>query len=352
MNARALQAPEPPVSVIESLTTGFETVTSKLVLILLPLGLDMLLWLGPHLSVRPIVEYFLEKWARLAALEPSLSQSEAFWRTALAPVAQHYNLLSLLSVPVVPKLVGCMPGAWCLPSLMASRAPVAVPGGQPAFINIGNVFELLTLSVTFYLVGLFLGACYLGAIALVVRDSKLSLGLLFHHIFRWWARLVAFAALIGLALVVFIAPVGLAALLAGQVAGSIAMGLVFLSGVSLGMWGLFYMAFVVQGMFLQERGLFGAIRDSARVVQWNLPGTLGLVILTAGLGFGLSVIWSIPAQDSWFALVGIAGHAYVVTGLAAATFVFYKDRYRWSAEVREYLTARAEAERHKKRLSH
>jgi hypothetical protein len=290
------------------------------------------------------VDDLVARIGRLGALEPSVVPDEAVWQAILTPVGQRFNLLSLLSVPAVPRL-GCLPGAWCLPSLMAMREPISAPSGVPPIIHVGNWIEVLTLVIGFYLIGLFLGAFYLGSIAVQVRDEKLDLRVLLQNVWGWWARLVAFAALVALSAVVFMTPVTVAALIVGQVLGEIGMLLVYFVGASIGLWALFYMGFVVHGLLLLGHGLFGAMRDSARVVQWNLPSTLGLFVLTAALSFGLSVIWSIPAESSWLSLVGIAGHAYVVTSLAAGTFVYYKDRYRWSGELSEYLAARAQAER-------
>ena len=48
--------PTPPVGVIESLTTGFETVASHLGLLLFPALLDLFLWLGPRLSIDNLIQ--------------------------------------------------------------------------------------------------------------------------------------------------------------------------------------------------------------------------------------------------------------------------------------------------------
>ena len=50
-----LKTPAPPHGIITSLVTGFEAINARLELILLPLALDLWLWLGPHLSVSPLV---------------------------------------------------------------------------------------------------------------------------------------------------------------------------------------------------------------------------------------------------------------------------------------------------------
>jgi hypothetical protein len=65
---------------------------------------------------------------------------------------------------------------------------------------------------------------------------------------------------------------------------------------------------------------------------------MALLVVTFGVTAGLDYLWSLPAEDSWMLLVGIAGHAVVTSGLLASTFVYYQDRYRYWRELRSYLT--------------
>ena len=51
MDMQKLESLPPPPGVIGSLRAGFDAVSSHVVLILLPLALDVFLWLGPRLSV-------------------------------------------------------------------------------------------------------------------------------------------------------------------------------------------------------------------------------------------------------------------------------------------------------------
>src|SRR5690606_14589659 len=62
MNANNVDAPTPPVGVIESLTLGFETVASRLVLVLLPILLDLVLWVGPRISFGPAVNTVVDAY--------------------------------------------------------------------------------------------------------------------------------------------------------------------------------------------------------------------------------------------------------------------------------------------------
>src|SRR5689334_7802225 len=47
--------PASPVGIIDSLASGFEIVTAHLQILLLPLSIDLFLWLGPRFSFRPFM---------------------------------------------------------------------------------------------------------------------------------------------------------------------------------------------------------------------------------------------------------------------------------------------------------
>jgi hypothetical protein len=104
---------------------------------------------------------------------------------------------------------------------------------------------------------------------------------------------------------------------------------------SVGMWAVFYAGFTVQGFLLQRQGVWRAFVDSLRVVHYNLSATMRLYLTLFVLTLGLSGIWSLPPDNSWALLIGLAGHALIATVLVTATFVFYKDRYRWWTELQK-----------------
>jgi hypothetical protein len=57
------------------------------------------------------------------------------------------------------------------------------------------------------------------------------------------------------------------------------------------------------------------------------------------IGAGLNFLWTIPANDSWLTLVGILGHAFIMTALLASSFVYYRDTTAWLQTVFEKLRA-------------
>ncbi|MCC7359706.1 MAG: hypothetical protein IT317_09525 [Anaerolineales bacterium] len=337
MTPPLLKTPAPPQGIVAALVAGFETVNARLELILLPLLLDLLLWLGPHVSIQhlipPITGTLRSLLAQTQPPDPTTTANVALLVTSLQDFGARFNVLSFLSTAPLG-----------LPSLISGRQPATTPGGAPLIWHIDSVPQYLLLVGACALFGLFLGALYFGGIAQQVRDRRVRWRLLLRQVWGDWARLTALGALalfviavLGLPIFMFSWLIGLFSPVVGAVISVI--------GLSVLLWVLFYGGFALHGMLLNRRGLFGAVWDSIRLVQINLPPAAGLFMLVMLLNLGLTFVWNAPADNSWLLLLGLAGHALISTALITATFVFYQDRLRWWIEMRQSLQARADAER-------
>jgi hypothetical protein len=60
-----------------------------------------------------------------------------------------------------------------------------------------------------------------------------------------------------------------------------------------------------------------------------LPISGFLVLILIIISEGLKLLWRVPPENSWFTLVGIVGHSFVVTSLIAASFVYYHKADQW-----------------------
>jgi hypothetical protein len=334
--AQLKKAPAPPLGVVAAIASGFETVNARLELILLPLALDLFLWLGPRLSVKPV----LDRWLALAfsilstppGADPEAAQNLETVRQELTALVtrtgSQLNLFSALSTAPLG-----------LPSLLAARQPVSAPNGAPAFWNVYNGLEYFLLFVVFTLLGLFLGALYFGGIAQQVREARLNWGRLFQQVWGDWARLTALLALALVGMGIVSVPVGILAIFMALI--SPLLGSFVIATAAL--WLVVYFGFTLPGIVLQRRGLFRAAWDSLRIAHVSLPQTVTLYTAILLLYLGLGLVWNLPADDSWLLLIGVGGHALVSTALVSATFVFYQDRYRWWAELRQTRRARSPA---------
>jgi len=336
--AQLRKTPAPPLGIVASIASGFETVNARLELILLPLALDLFLWLGPHLSLKPVLEGLLPRLLNQLVAPPGVDATTAQSLEAmrnelqimLTAAAERFNVFAVLSrFPLG------------LPSLLVNRAPVSAPGGSPSVWFVTSGLEGVLLFAALWLLGLFLSACYFDGIAQQVRNARVNWRLLLKQVWGDWARLTALTAVIVLMLGFLSLPLSL---LVGLVALMNVVAAQFVVA-AVGIWLLAYFGFTLPGILLQRRGLFGAAWDSLRLAHASLPQTLVLYAAVIFIYVGLGQVWSLPPDDSWLLVIGLAGHALVSTALVAAMFAFYQDRYRWWMETRQTLRAQAQARR-------
>jgi len=309
----ARQQADRPIGIIQSLASGFDLVTRYPALMLLPVLLDVFLWLGPRLSAYPLFRAyldFLHSPEMQAFLAPNSPQQMEQMQELLDQAGQMFNLFWWLS----PILLG-------VPGLMVGVPANKIPSGAPATWQVSNVLVYLALFVGLSLVGLALSAVYWAMLASRVRGERLDLvriGSL------WWGL-----CKVTLLLIVAVLVVGLPTFLAALVVSLFNMvvaQIVLMLGASLLLWLGFYLTFVLHGIALRDWRVFQSARASALLVRTQFPPTMGLVILAVGIYIGLGYVWNIPTSDSWLRAAGILGNAFTATGVLAATALYYMNR--------------------------
>lgn len=345
--------PTPPVGVIESLTQGFEVVAGHLFLLILPLLLDAALWLGPRVSFAPVIESLTEEyyhafWQPLAVTtDPEIEQSWDDFVNLFAyalggkhvqyfPFSPFLNLpmLSMPDLPAIP-MIG-------VPSLMTDREAHALPFDyEPPVWKIRSLGGLVGIRLAGLLGGFIFGCVYLFLITGEIKDNPENEQWSFSRIVFILLQFFAFGIIMPLLLAMILLPFGILTL--GLVPFNAGLaGLAALFGRVLVLWLGIFVAFTVQGMLLHNRNVLGAIWDSIRVVQWNMSPTMFLILLILLLSWALGFVWKLVDDSSWLALIAIAGHAFISTGLTATLFIYYKDRYRYWHEARERLLTELE----------
>jgi hypothetical protein len=100
-----------------------------------------------------------------------------------------------------------------------------------------------------------------------------------------------------------------------------------------------FLVFLLAAMaiFVDDARPIAAIGLSLRVLKRSFWSSLGLLVLSATILMGFPVVWRVFMGHPLGMVVAIVGNAYVGTGLAAATMVFYRDRA--SGRVRGSATA-------------
>jgi len=318
-----------PRGIVGCLTAGFELVSRYVWLIALPVLLDLLLWLGPHLSIAPLLTEFVT-FVRAQPYDPQVESQVIQTLSMLEDVGSQFNLLSLLStVPLVN-----------LPSLLGWHATLAPsPLGEQPVVAIDNVLGLLGWSTLLIGLGLVLGIAYLTSLAQRVRQTETAdrdpaseTATLAVRLAR---TLIFLMALLAIALVlapIWLVLVGAAAMIAiplGMLAWFISSGLVIYVAL--------HLVFVIHSLLLGGRGFGQAFWESFLLIRTNFLPAIGLLILISVINNGLGFVWSLPANDSWTLLIGIMGNGCVATALTASTFIFYQERVSLLPSIRQLL---------------
>ena len=300
------------IGVLAALARGFDRIAAHPVLILPPLVLDGVLWLGPHLGVERIFRLAAAELVGPLAADPGWQERAGVLRDTLLQFGARFNLLSLISTFPVG-----------IPSLMSGTLPAASPLGAPLAVQLDGAGSILAVWLLLTLVGIGLGAAFHRAIAAPLPPSEAPASG-----WRLWAGMVGLAAVVFAGLAVVGSGLVLIASLAGLVVPLLGIGVLFV-GFSLAVWAAIYLAFTPHGMVRHHLGPIRAMRESVDMVRWNLIGTTGLVAVLLGVDRLTGLVWLMPDSGTWFAGLAVLGHAFVSAMLIAASYAFYAGRREW-----------------------
>lgn len=309
------------MSIIDSLSAGYRLLARRLELILIPVLLDLLLWLMPRLSVAPLFERVAQFYAETATLSElpgemaTMAQDVAMVLNEAGASSNLFNLLFWISGSLLR-----------LPSLLYVVEPPRA-GAPQELSTLGSV---LGLGVLLVLAGIAIGVAYLTLLArgLPIGAATKS--------WSWaeWPRLVvrrslqivAFLVLLVLGILVIFVPVSIGMTLLALLAPGLTALLAFVFG-GLVLVLFFYLYFVPAGLILDGLQLPRAVVQSVHLVRANFWATVGLFLLTEliSIGFGI-ILGRLVSYQPLGTLTAIVVYAFIGSGLALAFLIFYRTR--------------------------
>jgi hypothetical protein len=305
----------PPPGLFRSLQAGFDSIASHIYLILLPLGLDLLLWLGPHMNIEELFRPILR--ATIAALsQGGISSSDlSLVQSGLQTFSHGFNMVSLLhTLPIG------------VPSLNYSRNLLLTPYAAAWLLDINSPLTFLLAWAGLTAAGWILGSLFYHWIADVTAPQPQHGGL--PRTAKAVLNGFLLCALWALLLMIISFPIALILVVLGAITPGLAQAALLL-GFFAFMWVLPLIFFSGHGIFAYGQNLFQSLGTAFRMVRFTLPTTALFILCALLISEGLMFLWRVPPADSWLTLVGIAGHAFVTTALLAASFVYFRSVNAW-----------------------
>lgn len=294
------------LNIIDTLSQGFNLVLHRTRLLLIPVALDLYLWLGPKLSIAPVVNRMVADLEAALAATSGVAGADVGVGSTLMNMLQDIqntvgrtNLFALLSW-----------GRLGMPSL-ASLLPI---NPETDLVHeIPSYGQMLALQLGIMALGLFITCLFLGLVAQEVRGERLNLGKLLRSAPGYWLHFVAIGIPLGILLFV--------AVMLSMILGAFA----FLIWVAL-LWLLLYLLFVPQAITLADEKPLRAVFNSLAIMRLNFWPALGLFVLTQVIGTGVILLLRLLVGSPVGMAVAILLNAFIGTGLTAALFIFYRDR--------------------------
>ncbi len=314
-----IKAEDKPLGVIESLQQGFNFLNRHLWLLFPPIFLYILLWFGPRVTLKPLVQQLQGLLINQPEMPPELAPNFEAAVESLQSLGSSYNVLSLLA--------GLLTG---MPSLLARFDFQTVVSPMSNVIQLDDWQTAVLLVLLLIPTGILFGSFWLTMMVFAINEQPvrstafvrrwgwvwLNANLYF---FALLAAIVTFSLLFGI--------VGAFTLLLGPI-GALMINLFWIFFLGFSVWLSIGLYFVIISVAMDGVNLARAIWRSLNVVGRNAISTLGFLILTFVLMEGFARIWARLSVQEWGVALGVFGNAYLGVAITVAAFLFYQSRYR------------------------
>jgi len=321
MEVSKLENLPPPPGIISSIKAGFDSVASHITAILLPLLLNLFLWLGPRLQMNAMFESIKGEmvliWQQSGVSAPDI-QSGLDTYEKMIPRINLFWLMRTFPIGIS--------------SLFPSKEALATPLGNPAIWQV----SALNLPVWIFLlifVGWVGGALYFRSVAWIALPNPEESAI---HVFGAIIQTILISIICGILILTLGFPIMLVLYFVIQLNAIVANIFVLILSL-LSMWIIVPLFFWPHGVFVKKQNVLTSIISSIQLTRFTLPTSSMFVLIIFLLSFGLNYLWKIPPDTSWMTLIGIFGHSFVTTALLAASFIYYRDMSIWLHTVIEKL---------------
>ncbi len=333
------------VGIVESIASGLSEVLAKPYLLVLPLILDLFLWLGVQISIKP----FTEPFARMMQQNGGANGPDA--AKEILSLGQHVHLNETVAL-FVPSIFAGLSKESTLNWLVSALAPPLVSGVERdnVFAGVGNGpfaiwsppqwFAVLTVGLVFIVIATLILVVYRVPVARTIAFRTGPVADVLKEMALAWVRLIGLLGLAGVAIVGVFVPimvvVALPLIFGVNIAVLVAFGLFALGGM-----GAIYTFFVLDAMLLLKIGPISAIRTSVSLVRGRFGECFRFAMTCLLIQTGTLRVWQVLVENPPGFVIALLANAFIGTGIAAATMIFFSDRLHLMEQSNTSRTRRA-----------
>jgi hypothetical protein len=306
-----------PPKLFATLIKGFNIVASRVYLILIPVLVDLVLWLGPKLRIKslfmPALQDLTSNMLKISPKEliETIKAMNSIWSTVL----DQFNLFVVIrTIPIG------------VPSLIARESSTSSPLKFTSILEAPSLQAGMAVFGLLLFVGFFLGTVYFNMISRFSNPEPEKFD--WKRLFTQYVQTLLLFVIILMVTVILMIPmfilISIFTLISPGLGQFILMLVIFIS-----LWILIPLVFSPHGIFTLDQKAFPSMLLSMRMVRFFLPGTGLFVVVCVLISEGLNFLWTMPGPNSWLTLLGIAGHAFIVTSLTMASFTYFREGLGW-----------------------
>ena len=299
---------------IDCLSAGFRFLGWRLELLLIPVALDLLLWLAPQFTIASLAGETASWYRAVGATNGMPADAVTLTQQVAESIDSFGQSFNLLSALVSTTLLH-------MPSLLVNGSQ----SSPLSSVELTTPAEAVVFWVIFSLVGLLIGVVYLDLLARRLPIGGMAGvhgGTLAGRALVQWLQVIAFVLLVFLLLMAVYIPLSVAISIVTVVIPALGSMLALGSG-ALTLVIFFYLYFATAGIVVDNLSAPAAIKQSFQVVRNHFFPTLGFFTLSTLIGLGISLLLTQLANYAlWTVTPAIMLNAYIGTGLTMALLIF------------------------------
>jgi hypothetical protein len=318
--------------VLETIAAGLSLLIARPWLLVLPLIVDLVTWLGVQVSAQPLITSMQELMIEQGGTNGPAAAEE------LGNIGEQMRVNDILA-SLTPSIFSGLPNDTLLSGLLGVLVPAMTGGvdrsnlysgwgdGLGRHIVPGSGLAVIGWSLLFFLGATFLLALFKAPVAQAVRGGSTSISMLVKDVAMGWVRILALVGIVIASLVVLFIPFLLAAL-AVALLGINLVAVLSLAIFVFGSIGAIYLYFLLDAMFIYRVGPIRAARMSYAVARLNFAQAWRFAATSILIASGVLQVWNVLIENPPGIVISLLLNAALGTGLSIASMMFFHDRAR------------------------